>query len=86
MMLKSVCAVGVVRDIVREADRWFVTVEWDEPRTDRLCRDPLRRSTFVQVPMSICRANAHASAVLSRRYADLGCVPAPSAPSGDGAR
>ncbi|MFC4428943.1 hypothetical protein [Citricoccus alkalitolerans] len=83
---QEVCAVGVVREIVREAGRWFVMVEWDESRTDRLCRDPLGRSTFVQVPLSTCRADAHASTVLSRRYVDLGSVSAPPAPSGDAAR
>lgn len=80
---QEVCAVGVVRGVEREDNGWFVSVDCDQIRTARLCRDPLRRSSFGQVPMSTCRANAHASAVLCRCYADLGSASASPAPSGE---
>ncbi|WMY78531.1 hypothetical protein [Citricoccus sp. I39-566] len=63
---QEVCAVGRVRDVAREEGGWFVSIDWDEARTARICRDPLPRSAFGQVPMSTCRADAHAAAVLDR--------------------
>lgn len=65
---QEVCAVGVVRALDEEDGAWFVQIVWDGERTAALCRDPLPRATFGQVPMSVCRAGAHAAAVLARRY------------------
>ncbi|MFC7375073.1 MULTISPECIES: adenosine deaminase [unclassified Brachybacterium] len=69
---QEVCAVGVVRDVAHEEGGWFVHVDWDEARTARLCRDPVPRSSFEQVPMSTCRADAHAAEVLSQQYKNTG--------------
>lgn len=66
---QEVCAVGTVREVVREGDAWFVLVDWDSARTADLLRAPLPRSDFGQVPMSVCRAGAHAAATLGARYA-----------------
>lgn len=68
---QDVCAVGRVRGIVQEQGAWFVDVDWDEPRTAALCRNPLPRSAFHQVPMSVCRAGDVAAPVLARRYVEL---------------
>lgn len=69
---QEVCAVGVVREIAQEGGAWYVHIDWDAARTARLCRDPLPRSSFGQVPMSTCRADARAAAVLSRWLVDTG--------------
>ncbi|WP_422115769.1 hypothetical protein [Brachybacterium sp. UNK5269] len=69
---QELCAVGAVRSIDEEEGRWFVQVDWDEARTGQLCRDPLPRSAFGQVPMSTCRAGERAAAVLAQRYEDTG--------------
>lgn len=63
---QELCAVGAVREVVREAGAWFVYIDWDGPRTARLCRDPLPRSVFAQVPMATCRADGRTAAVLDR--------------------
>lgn len=65
---QEVCAVGTVRAVEKEGDGWYVYADWDEHRTPRLCREPIPREEFGQVPMSTCRANAGADAVLSRVY------------------
>ena len=69
---QEVCAVGTVARIVQQGDDWFVHVDWDEQRTAELCRDPLPRSAFGQVPMSTCRAGERASAVLTELHSRLG--------------
>lgn len=69
---QDLCAVGDVRAVVSEDGAWFVEVGWDEARTSALCRHPLPRSAFQQVPMSVCRAGDVAAPVLSRRYSELG--------------
>ncbi|MDO5629680.1 MAG: hypothetical protein Q4G43_15300 [Mobilicoccus sp.] len=68
---QELCAVGRVEDVVEEAGRWFVLVEWDEAATEALCRTPLPRSRFEQVPMSICRGRPAAADVLTRHRGDL---------------
>lgn len=65
---QEVCAVGTVRCVADEGHGWFVYVDWDGPRTARLCRDPVPRSAFGQVPMSTCRADDAARDVLRRAY------------------
>lgn len=85
---QELCAVGVVREILQQDGAWFVHIDWDEPRTAALCRDPLPRSAFGQVPMSTCRADGRAAAVLEQRHRLLlphpvvtqGPLPAPSGP------
>lgn len=67
---QELCAVGAVRSIDEEDGRWFVHIDWDEARTAQLCRDPLPRSAFGQVPMSTCRAGERAAAVLAQRCAE----------------
>lgn len=68
---QEICAVGTVEDVVEEDGAWFVHVDWDEPRTAQLCRGPLPRSAFGQVPMSTCRAGEQASAVLTQLHGRL---------------
>ncbi|MCT2176324.1 hypothetical protein M3F63_01360 [Brachybacterium muris] len=64
---QELCATGSVRRITQEADRWYVQIDWDEDLTARLCRQPLPRREFGQVPMSTCRANPGAAGVLDER-------------------
>ncbi|GGC98477.1 hypothetical protein GCM10011512_26760 [Tersicoccus solisilvae] len=68
---QELCAVGVVRELSEVDGSWFVHVDWDDARTARLCRDPLPREHFGQVPMSVCRANPRTAAVLATRYEQL---------------
>jgi len=68
---QEVCAVGVVRSVSEEADGWYVYVNWDTNRTAQLCREPIPRAEFGQVPMSTCRANDTAAAVLKKSYESL---------------
>ncbi|WP_112235701.1 hypothetical protein [Kocuria sp. BT304] len=78
---QELCAVGRVRRTafevggveadppeVRDGDTggWYVYVDWDEPRTAELCRRPIPRSVFGQVPMSVGRVGEALKAVLSR--------------------
>ncbi|MFC7403269.1 hypothetical protein [Citricoccus sp. GCM10030269] len=70
---QDICAVGVVRNIAHE-DGWIVYLDWDSERTAHLCRDPLPRRAFGQVPMSTCRADARAAAVLSQWYEETGTL------------
>lgn len=72
---QELCAVGIVREIRQEKGAWFVHIDWDARRTAALCRAPLPRSAFGQVPMSTCRADRHASAVLTERRRELGDAP-----------
>ncbi|AKT50389.1 hypothetical protein [Arsenicicoccus sp. oral taxon 190] len=65
---QELCAVGAVREVVQEGERWFVLVGWDAARTAALGRDPLPRSEFGQVPMSTCRAREAAARVLTATY------------------
>ena len=65
---QEVCAVGLVRAVAEEADGWYVYVDWDIDRTAQLCREPIPRTGFGQVPMSTCRANEGTAEVLSRAY------------------
>lgn len=67
---QEVCAVGVVRSVNEEASDWYVYVNWDVRRTARLCREPIPREAFGQVPMSTCRANERTARVLSRAYGE----------------
>ena len=53
---QELCATGTVREVVQEGDEWFVLVDWDAERTARLCRNPIPREVFGQVPMSVSRA------------------------------
>lgn len=57
---QEVCAVGTVRTVLNEGGAWFVHVDWDAERTAQLCRHPVPRADFGQVPMSVCRANKEA--------------------------
>lgn len=68
---QQLCAVGAVAEILHEDGAWFVRVDWDGPRTARLCREPLPRSAFGQVPMSTCRAGRRATEVLTAHHAAL---------------
>lgn len=65
---QELCAVGRVRRTafevggveadpaeVREGGGWYVYVDWDESRTAELCRQPIPRAVFGQVPMSVGR-------------------------------
>ena len=65
---QEVCAVGVVRSVSEEGDGWYVYIDWDMNRTARLCREPIPRAEFGQVPMSTCRANQATVAVLIEAY------------------
>ncbi|MDN5700406.1 MAG: hypothetical protein L0G85_08810 [Kocuria sp.] len=65
---QEVCAVGLVRAVAEDADGWYVYVDWDINRTAQLCREPIPRTGFGQVPMSTCRANEGTAEVLSRAY------------------
>lgn len=69
---QEVCAVGTVDAIEHDAGARFVRVRWDAARTAALGRDPLPRSAFGQVPMSLCRAGEQAAAALERHHAALG--------------
>lgn len=64
---QELCAVGEVREIRQEGGAWFVHIDWDAQRTAALCRNPLPRSAFGQVPMSTCRAGERAADVLTER-------------------
>lgn len=68
---QEVCAVGVVRSVSEEPDGWYVYVDWDVNRTARLCREPIPRAEFGQVPMSTCRANETTAAVLAEAHESL---------------
>ncbi|MBX7556054.1 hypothetical protein K1Y78_51365, partial [Streptomyces sp. tea 10] len=48
----------------REGDEWFVLVDWDAERTAQLCRTPIPREVFGQVPMSVSRAGEGAVGAL----------------------
>lgn len=78
---QELCAVGRVRRTAFEVDGveadpaevrgdneggWYVYVDWDESRTAELCRCPIPRSVFGQVPMSVGRVREALKAVLSR--------------------
>ncbi|KIC70446.1 hypothetical protein [Kocuria rhizophila] len=67
---QELCAVGRVRRTAFEVDGveadpaetqgggdggWYVYVDWDKFRTADLCRRPIPRSVFGQVPMSVGR-------------------------------
>ena len=82
---QELCAVGTVRRTAFEVDGvetdpaegrgggdggWYVYVEWDETRTAELCRHPVPRSVFGQVPMSVGRVGV--SAIARVRHA-LSC-------------
>ena len=67
----ELCAVGTVTAVQQEEGAWYVLVDWDEDATARLCRAPLPRSEFDQVPMSTCRARPAAAAVLSAHLQTL---------------
>ncbi len=73
---QELCAVGSVNAVIEEAGDRFVLVDWDGERTADLCRNPLPRSAFGQVPMSTCRARESTAAVLAARFADEGRAPA----------
>lgn len=66
---QELCAVGTVRDVVHDDGAWYVLIDWDGDRTSALCRDPVPRSEFGQVPMSTCRARPDVAALLASRYA-----------------
>ncbi|GAA2515547.1 hypothetical protein GCM10009859_14260 [Kocuria salsicia] len=53
-----------MREVVREGDEWFVLVDWDVERTAQLCRAPIPREVFKQVPMSVSRAGEGAVGAL----------------------
>lgn len=76
---QELCAVGRVRRTAFEvggveADPaevrgdneggWYVYVDWDECRTAELCRRPIPRAVFGQVPMSVGRVEANARRAL----------------------
>ncbi|MDR7373581.1 hypothetical protein E4P34_03760 [Kocuria rhizophila] len=76
---QELCAVGRVRRTAFEvggveADPaetrgggdggWYVYVDWDESRTAELCRHPIPRAVFGQVPMSVGRVEANARRAL----------------------
>lgn len=65
---QELCAVGIVREVRSEDGAWSVIVDWGPERTDALCRNPLPRSRFRQIPMSTCRADTTAAAVLTRYW------------------
>ena len=76
-------AVGTV-SAIEDGDPRQVVIEWDPDATAALCRNPLPRSEFGQVPMSVCRAGPAAAAVLTRVRAHLpGPVPPPGGPNDD---
>ena len=68
---QEVSAVGVVRSVSEETDGWYVYVDWDTNRTAQLCREPIPRAEFGQVPMSTCRANETTAAVLAEAHESL---------------
>lgn len=74
---QELCAVGTVRDVIGEDGAWFVLVTWDADRTAALCRTPIPRSDFGQVPMSTCRARDDAARVLAAHHRAL-AVPRPT--------
>ena len=59
---QELCAVGTVRRTAYEegdgGGGWYVYVDWDQHRTTELCRRPIPRSVFGQVPMSVGRVGA----------------------------
>lgn len=55
---QELCAVGTVRAVLQEGANWFVGVDWDDTRTAELCRHPIPREVFGQVPMSVQRVGA----------------------------
>ena len=72
---QELCAVGTVRRTAFEVDGvetepaevrdggdggWYVYVDWDETRAAELCRHPIPRSVFGQVPMSVGRVGTGA--------------------------
>lgn len=61
---QELCATGAVREVVREGDEWFVLMDWDVERTAQLCRTPIPREVFRQVPMSVSRAGEGAVGAL----------------------
>ncbi|WP_233542834.1 hypothetical protein [Kocuria tytonis] len=76
---QELCAVGTVRRTALEVDGvevdpaesrdgdgggWYVHVDWDERRTAELCRHPIPRSVFGQVPMSVGRVGQSAKVPL----------------------
>lgn len=78
---QELCAVGRVRRTAfevdgaeadpaapREGGGWYVYVDWDESRTAELCRRPIPRSVFGQVPMSVGRVPEALRAMLSGIY------------------
>lgn len=68
---QEVCAVGRVRAVVDDGAAWFVDVAWDDRATRALCRAPVPRSSFAQVPMSTCRARPATIQVLCRALSDV---------------
>lgn len=68
---QELCAVGIARRITQDADRWYVEIDWDGDITARLCKQPIPRTEFAQVPMSTCRANPHAALALDQHLAAL---------------
>ena len=69
---QEVCAVGTVRSVTQEGDGWFVYVDWDAERTAELCRNPIPRTEFGQVPMSTCRAGKQTVEVLEQSLRGAG--------------
>ena len=76
---QELCAVGTVRRTAYEVDGsevdpagpregggWYIYVDWDEHRTAELCRHPIPRSVFGQVPMSVGRVGKSVLHTLSR--------------------
>jgi len=61
---QELCATGAVREVGREGDEWCVLVDWDVERTAQLCRTPVPREVFGQVPMSVSRAGEGAVGAL----------------------
>ncbi|RLZ02466.1 hypothetical protein CWC38_10990 [Kocuria tytonicola] len=67
---QELCAVGTVRRTAFEGTAdgggWYVYVDWDEHRTAQLCRHPIPRSAFGQVPMSVGRVGPIPAAMLTQ--------------------
>ena len=61
---QEIAAVGVAGEVGEDERGRFVRVDWDGPATRRLGAAPIPRAEFGQVPMSFCRANTRAAAVL----------------------
>ncbi|MCT2248824.1 hypothetical protein [Kocuria rhizophila] len=79
---QELCAVGTVRRTAFEVGGveaeaaelragddggWYVYVDWDERRTAELCRHPIPRSVFGQVPMSVGRVGERSAALIGER-------------------